>query len=72
MEEAFGQMMQRMAALEGELVQQRQANAVLQAAVSQAATLPQAQRASVVDTRGHGKPDLSTARDLSGATGRWS
>ncbi len=50
-------MMQRMAALEGELVQQRQANAVLHAAVSQAATLPPAQRASVVDTRGLGKPD---------------
>ena len=53
----MGQMMQRMAALEGELVQQRQANVMLQASVSQAATPAPAQRASVIDTRGLGKPD---------------
>ena len=57
MEDAFNQMMQRMAALEGELVQQRQMNAMLQASVSQAAASAPAQRASVVDTRGLGKPD---------------
>ena len=57
MEDAFNQMMQRMAALEGELVQQRQNYATLQASVSQAAASVPVQRASVVDTRGLGKPD---------------
>ena len=52
----MGQMMQRMAALEGELVQQRQAKAVLQASAVLQAPAP-AQRASVIDTRGLGKQD---------------
>ncbi len=53
----MGQVMQRMGALEGELVAQRQANAVLQASVSQAAASTPAPRSSVVNTRGLGKPD---------------
>ena len=72
MEEALGQMMQRMAALEGELVQQRQANTMLQALVSQAAASAPAQRTSIIDTRGLGKPDSFDGRGRNGATGKWS
>ena len=57
MEEAFNQMQQRMLALEGELMQQRQMNQLLQATVSRTAASAPVQRASVVDTRGLGKPD---------------
>ena len=65
MEDAMNHVMQRMSALEGELVAQRQANVVLQASVSQAASTP-APRASVVDTRGLGKPD-----SFDGASAKW-
>ncbi len=56
MEEAFDQLVRRLDAMEGELLQQRSANAALQATVSRAAAaVPPVARATVVDTRGLGK-----------------